>query len=358
MCDLETGKPMAEDTICRIYSMSKPITTSAVMMLYEEGHFCLHDPLFQYLPEFKDVQVAEIGVDGQARLVAPVRPITIHDLLTHTAGLSYGGEENNLTDKLFRERVGPLWDGRGKTALRDFVGGVAGLPLRHQPGQIFYYSVALDVLGYLVEVVSGMPFGDFLRQRIFEPLGMVDTSFWVPEEKLNRFANMYGPLMENGAPVAGKLTNIDPLETSNYRLADRLQSGGGGLVSTAPDYLRFCQMLLNHGELDGVRLLGRKTVDLMRMNHLPAGQYVAVSMPGRLPPDDRLGFGLGGLVLLDPTRATANGSVGNWGWSGAATTYFWIDFQEQMISIMMSQYQPLQFDLTDKFCNLVYQAMI
>jgi CubicO group peptidase (beta-lactamase class C family) len=348
--DLETGKPMAEDTICRMYSMSKPITTVAVMMLYEEGRFRLHDPIHLYLPEFKDVQVAEIGVDGQARLVVPVRPITIHDLLTHTAGLSYGWEENNLTDKLFRERVEPLWKGRGKTALRDFVHAVAGLPLYHQPGQIFHYSVAIDVLGYLVEVVSGMPFGDFLRQRIFEPMGMVDTSFWVPEDKRERFAKMYGPLMENGTPVPGKLTDIDPLESSSYCQPDRLPSGGGGLVSTASDYLRFCQMFLNHGELDGVRLLGRKTIELMHMNHLPKGQY---------SDDERAsGFGLGGFVMLDPARSTANSSIGSWGWAGAATTWFSIDFQEQMIAIMMIQYQPGSFEMMDKFGNLVYQAMI
>ena len=349
--NLVTGKPIGMDTICRMYSMSKPITTVAVMLLYEEGRFRLHDPLSRYLPEFKDVQVAEIGGDGQARLVVPVRPITIHDLLTHTGGLSYGWEENLPTDKLFRERVGPLWAGRGKTALRDFVRGVASLPLRSQPGQIFNYSVSIDVLGYLVEVVSGMSFGDFLRQRIFDPLGMVDTSFWVPEEKLDRFAHMVGPLIQDGAPVPGKVVDIDPFEASSYLHADRLQSGGGGMVSTATDYLRFCQMILNHGELDGVRLLGRKTVELMRINHLPAGKYCDDDVHAE-------GFGLGGSVLLDPVRATRSGSAGNWGWAGAAMTFFLIDFREQMIAILMSQYQPGESETIDKFANSVYQAMI
>ncbi len=345
--DIETGKPVEKDTIFRIYSMTKPITSVAVMMLYEEGHFRLVDPLYEYLPEFKGIQVAE----GSGKLVAPVRPITIHDLLTHTAGLGYGDDVNSAADTILQERLGPFWNARGKNALRDFAQAIAGAPLHHQPGQRFHYSLATDVLGYLVEVVAGMPFGEFLRQRIFEPLGMVDTSFSVPENKLDRFASMYGPVEEDGVSVPGKLKNIDPIASSSYRYPDRRQGGGGGLVSTAPDYLRFCQMLLNEGELEGMRLLGRKTVALMRMNHLPAGKY--------MNDDGAHGFGLGGYVLLHPGWARANGSVGNWGWGGVANTFFWLDFQEQIVPIIMIQHQPFQPDLVeDMYKNLVYQAMI
>ncbi len=364
MRDLETSRPVEEDTIFRIYSMTKPITSAAVMMLYEEGHFRLVDPLYEYLPEFKNIQVAERGGsgkppfntaerggDGEVKLAAPVRPITIHDLLTHTAGLGYGDDKNSAADTILQERLKPFWDGRGKNALRDFVEAIAGAPLHHQPGQCFHYSLATDVLSYLVEVVSGLPFGDFLRQRIFEPLGMLDTAFSVPENKLDRFASMYGPVEEGAIPVPGKLKNIDPIESSSYLHPDRKQGGGGGLVSTAPDYLRFCQMLLNHGELEGVRLMGRKTVELMRMNHLPAGTY--------MDDDGAQGFGLGGYVLLNPARARANGSVGNWGWGGVANTFFWLDFQEQMIPMIMIQHQPFQPELIeDLYKNLVYQAML
>jgi CubicO group peptidase (beta-lactamase class C family) len=350
--DLEAGAPLQEDTIFRIYSMTKPITTVAVMMLYEEGRFRLHDPVYTYLPEFKDVQVVESGADGQVELVPPVRPVTIHDLLTHTAGMSYGDDPNHPADQIFVEKVRPLWGGRGEYALRDFVRAIAATPLHHQPGQRFHYSVSIDVLGRLVEVVSGLPFGEFLRQRIFEPLEMPDTAFFVPVEKLDRFACMYGPLEENGAPVPGKLKNIDPLPESGYLHPDRLQGGGGSLVSTTPDYQRFCQMLLNHGELDGVRLLGRKTVELMRMNHLPEGKWADEEIKAH-------GFGLGGNILLHPERATASGSVGNFGWGGAANTFFWIDFAEAMIPILMIQYQPfMPFPIEDLFKNLVYQALL
>jgi CubicO group peptidase (beta-lactamase class C family) len=352
MRDLEMGKPIQEDTIFRIYSMSKMITSVAAMMLYEEGCFRLHDPISAFLPEFKNIQVAEKDTYGQWRLVPAVRPITIRNLLTHTSGLSYGGDPENLGDKILNEKVGPLSAVRGENALRDLVHGIAASPLHHQPGEIFHYGVSTDVLGRLVEVVGGKPFGEFLRKRIFEPLNMEDTSFYVPAEKLDRFACMYGPLEENGSVVPGRLKNINPLDQSSFLFADRLQSGGGGLVSTAPDYMRFCQMLLNHGELERERILGRKTVELMRMNHLPEGRYQDEDLKAH-------GFGLGGYILLHPERHTANGSVGNFGWGGAANTFFWIDFVEEMIPIIMIQYQPfMPFPIEDMFKNLVYQALV
>ena len=350
--DIPAGKPIEADTIFRIYSMTKPITTTALMMLIEEGRLRLTDPVCEYLPEFKNVQVAEQGEAGKLQLVPAVCPITVRHLLTHTSGLGYGEDTNPLIGKLYGERVGPLWDGRGPDALRQFVAAIASVPLYFHPGQAYHYGVSLDVIGRLVEVLSGMPFGTFLQQRIFDPLKMADTGFSITPEKVDRLACMYGPVETEGVTVPGRLKEIDPIEKSSYRFPDRLQGGGGGLLSTAPDYLRFCQMILNHGELDGQRLLGRKTVDLMGMNHLPDGIYLDSDTHSQ-------GFGLGGYVLLNPAKAYANGSAGNWGWGGSANTFFWVDFQEQVTALIMTQYQPFaQYPLEDLFKNLVYQAMI
>jgi CubicO group peptidase (beta-lactamase class C family) len=350
--NIPAGKPIEADTIFRIYSMTKPITTTALMMLIEEGRLRLTDPVCEYLPEFKEVQVAEQGEAGKLQLVPAACPITVRHLLTHTSGLGYGENTNPLIGKLFAERVGPLWDSRGPDALRQFVAAIAGVPLYFHPGQAYHYGVSLDVIGRLVEVLSGIPFGTFLQQRIFDPLKMVDTGFSILPEKEDRLACMYGPVEAEEVTLSGRLKDIDPLEKSSYRFPDRLQGGGGGLLSSAPNYLRFCQMILNHGELDGQQLLGRKTVDLMGMNHLPDGIYLDGDTHSQ-------GFGLGGYVLLNPAKAFANGSVGNWGWGGSANTFFWVDFQEQVIAMIMTQYQPFaQYPLEDMFKNLVYQAMI
>ncbi len=349
---IETGARMQEDTLFRIYSMTKPITSTAVMMLYEEGRFRLHDPVREFLPEFKELQVAEQGADGKYRMVPAARPVTIHDLLTHSGGLVYGGTPDDPIGQAYEEIMPPLWGGSGPNALRDFARGIARLPLHHQPGQSFYYSLSTDVLGRLVEVISGMPFGDYLKRSIFEPLKMADTAFFVPPEKASRLASMYSWVEENGAPVYGHFKNEDPLPGSSYLNPDRLQSGGGGLVSTVGDYLRFARMILNHGELDGARLLGRKTVELMRANHLPEGQYQDPELKSH-------GFGLGGYVLLHLERHTANGSVGNWGWGGMANTFFWVDFKEQIIPMIFIQHLPFSpLPIEDMYKNLVYQAMI
>ncbi|MCX6045842.1 MAG: serine hydrolase [Chloroflexi bacterium] len=250
MAELETEQPMAFDTIFRIYSMSKPITSVAVLLLLEEGQLRLTDPIANYIPAFKTTKVLDNTVGSGGRLVDPVRPITIHDLLTHTAGLSYGFEDHVYIDELYRK----LWeklDSDPTFTLADWIEALAQLPLAHQPGTRFRYSMATDVLGYLVQVVAGMPFADFLQQQIFAPLGMVDTSFYVPSEKIGRFATTYGPGEQGGLKV------LDAPKTSQYIQPNKRHSGGGGLVSTTGDYLRFAQMLLNKGELDGVRLLGR-----------------------------------------------------------------------------------------------------
>lgn len=346
MADVEAGQPMQDDTIFRIYSMTKPITSVAVLMLFEEGHFRLSDPVANYLPMFKNAKVLEHPNQPEERLVDAERPITIHHLLTHTAGLSYGWDEIKTTDDRYRN----LWeqlDTNPEFTLHDWVATLALIPLLFQPGTRYRYSMATDVLGGLVEAVSGQPFAQFLRQRIFAPLGMDDTAFDVPPEKLARFAANYGPREEGGLKV------IDVPESSHYARPTHHPSGGGGLVSTTGDYLRFAQMLLNRGELDGVRLLGRKTVELMTTNALPAGVHL------NNDPTRGASFGLGVSLLEDVGKVQQMGSVGNYGWGGAANTNFWVDPQEELIGIIMLQFMPSDtYPVTQDFRNLTYQALI
>jgi len=339
--DIEAGKPMEFDTLFRIYSMTKPITSVALMMLFEQGLVRLADPVSRFIPEFKDIKV--LGPNGQ--LLDPVREVTIHDLLTHTSGLSYGdfedpspGEAYAQSNLFFRSDI----------TNQELVRGLAALPLLFQPGTMWHYSAATDVLGHVIELISDMSLGDFFKQKIFDPLGMVDTAFRVPAEKVARFATLYG------------LTEDDPLgligdDIGGDYFNPRLESGGGGLVSTAADYLRFAQMVLNKGELDGVRLLAPKTVELMTTNHLPPAllpMVLSEPMPG-------LGFGLGFSVLMDLAQAGIIGSVGSHGWGGWATTRFWVDPQEQLVGIFLTQYIPSDtYLVADDFRTLVYQALV
>jgi len=346
MAEIGTDKPMALDTIFRIYSMTKPITSAAVLMLMEEGRLRLADPIAQYIPAFKNVKVLDNSTGLGMQLVEPARPITLHDLMTHTAGLSYGFEDHHYIDSLYRQLWGKL-DANPQFTLQDWIEEIAQIPLAYHPGTRYRYSMATDVLGYLVEVVAGVPFATFLQQRIFEPLGMVDTSFFVPQEKLARFATTYGPGKQGG------LTVIDAAQTSHYLNPEKRASGGGGLVSTTGDYLRFTQMLLNKGELEGVRLLGRKTIELMTTNNLPYG----VSLDN--DPTSGVGFGLGVSVLLDLGKAKVLGSVGSYGWGGAANTNFWIDPKEELIGILMLQFMPSDtYPVVADFRNLAYQALV
>ncbi len=343
--DLESRRPMAADTIFQIYSMTKPVTSAAVMMLCEEGRLRLADPLSRYLPEFKEARVMAGRPDGGYDLVPAHREVTLHDLLTHSGGLSYGSDERSALDALYRafsERQEKELEPVLETRILDFAR--ARLPLAFQPGTAFRYSVSIDVLGYIVQLAAGQPFEEFLQERIFDPLGMPDTGFWIPPEKASRLAVIYTP------DGAGGLKPANPNSAEALTRPTRNPSGGGGLLSTAPDYFRFGQMLLNKGELDGVRLLGRQTVEWMLQNHLPQGLY----------PMDQVanGFGLGGAVLLYPGLSHRPGSPGKFGWGGAANTEWWIDPAEELNCLLMLQYVPcFTIPVVEDFAQLVYQAL-
>jgi CubicO group peptidase (beta-lactamase class C family) len=342
--DLETGSPIKYDTIFRIYSMTKPITTVALMMLYEQGLFQLRDPVSRFLPEFKGVKVWE----SEGGLIDPVREITICDLLTHTAGLSYGGykETGIPVDKLYDEADLD----NSEISNQEMVRRIASLPLMYHPGERWFYSVATDVVGHLVEVISGMSLDTYFEERILNPLGLKDTAFYVPEAKLDRFAALYGPGED------GSLKLLDDPATGAYSKPPHLQPGGHGLVSTTTDYLRFCQMLLNGGGLDKARLLGRKTVELMTMNHLPESL-----IPIGWPPDvmHGYGFGLGFRVRVNDAQAGLLGSVDEYAWGGHASTSFFIDPKEELIAILMPQFIPSgYYPILEEFRVLVYQALV
>jgi CubicO group peptidase (beta-lactamase class C family) len=270
--------------------------------------------------------------------------------LTHTSGLSYGFEDNHYIDLLYRDRMGKLTETNPNVPFDEYIRTLAAIPLVFQPGTAWRYSLATDVLGYIVQQASGIPFETFLGERIFEPLGMVDTGFYVPAGKIDRFSVNYTPVQGGGLEMVDDSATGNFATDGSYFSKPNAPSGGGGLVSTAPDYLRFCQMLLNQGELEGVRLLGRKTVEWMTINHLPDNGHID---------DPALGFGLGFAVLIDPALYSKMGSKGLYCWGGAANTKFWIDPQEQLIGILMLQCMPDGvFPVEQDFQNLVYQAII
>jgi CubicO group peptidase (beta-lactamase class C family) len=354
MADVEAGKPMRLDTIHRIYSMSKPITSVAVMMLYEEGKFQLSDPVAKYLPEFAKMQVAIDEKDPQTgkptlKTAPAKRPITVRDLLRHTAGLTYGFFSDTLVDQEYRKaRI------LGDLNLAEFVTHLSQIPLLYEPGTRWHYSVSVDVLGRLVEVLSGKPFDQFLQERIFTPLDMRDTGFYVPADKKDRFAKLYSPTKDGKIqPAVTCATRQECVEkfpnaVPSYLEPPTLLSGGGGLVSTTYDYLRFCQMLLNQGQYDGKRLLSRKTVQLMSSDNLG-------TIPGMGP---GAGFGLGFAVSKAPGEAGMMGSAGEYNWGGAAGTRFWIDPQEELIGIYMIQILPHDgLNYGSEFRVLAYQAI-
>jgi CubicO group peptidase (beta-lactamase class C family) len=351
MADIKRETRLTPDTIFRFYSMTKPLTSTAIMMLYEEGHFQLDDPINRFLSCFKDMRVYVGGMRGKLETVPAERDITFRDLLTHTSGLTYGFIEATPVDAQYRER-GVDFQTSDKT-LADVVEIAAGIPLIAQPGGEWNYSIATDVLGHLVAVISGKPFNEFLRQRVTGPLRMVDTDFHVPPDKIARFAANY----TSGAD--DRLMLIDDPQKSLFGAPRQICSGGGGLVSTATDYMRFCQMMLNKGELDGVRLLGRKTVELMTSNHL-RGDMAAMGQPRFSESSyEGTGFGLGFSVMLDPARAQILGTPGEFAWGGAASTAFWIDPAEDMAVIMLTQLMPSStYPIRRELRVLTYQALI
>jgi CubicO group peptidase (beta-lactamase class C family) len=339
--DLEAGLPMEKDTIVRIYSMSKIVTSVAALILLEEARFRLEDPIGDYLPELARMKVLTGGTAERPLQADAKGPITIKHLFTHTSGLTYDFGERPV-EKLNRAAKLPE-----APSLADFVVRVSRLPLAHEPGERFDYGVSTDILGALVEKVSGRPFGVFLEERVFRPLGMKDTGFSVPEAKQSRLAKIY----EKGKD--GKLQPAKPIFGIQPTPGPKLESGGAGLFSTAGDYARFMQMLLNGGQLDGVRVLSRKTVELMMANHLNQLERTTHQF------SESDGFGLGGAVRLDLAKSNTLGSVGQFGWDGAATTHARLDPKERIVIILLMQHFPFgEFKLFDRFSTLVYAAIV
>jgi CubicO group peptidase (beta-lactamase class C family) len=355
--DRQAGTTMADDTIFRIYSMSKPITAVAVMMLYEEGHFTLNDPVAKFLPELATMQVQTETQNAVTKEVTTEekpakRLITIRDLLRHTAGFSYGVFGNTMVDQQYRE-AGILTEDK---TLEEMVTKLGKIPLRFEPATHWHYSISVDVAGRLVEVVSGMSFDQFLQQRMFAPLGMQDTGFVVPQTKADRFSVLYTP---KGGPVgrdaflkpSPKTKEIEPLvsnDLANFQEGTTFFSGGGGLVSTAHDYLLFCQMMLNGGQLNGTRLLSRKSVELMTTSHMH--NITGFGGNGET-------FGLSFAILDDLGKGGDLGTEGTYDWGGAAGTKFWIDPEEELIGIFMVQILPHRTRMGDEFRTLTYQAI-
>jgi len=361
LMDRENNKPMQKDTIFRIWSMTKPIVALALMMLYEKGYFQLFDPVSKFIPAFKDLKVYAGEGESGVKLVDLEREVTVRDLLIHTSGLTYHFLENSPVEEMYRE-VG-VWT---EKPLAEFVADLLKLPLAFQPGTAWRYSFSYDVVAYLVEVITGQILDKYLRENLFEPLGMIDTGFYVPQEKLDRFAAQYGSgnlsqpdttvtkCLGDAADGVNKLLSgpTDSLESKPHNVF----RGGHGLVSTALDYLRFCQMLLNKGLLDGKRILSRKTIELMTTNHL-APELLPFEIGGNYSPG--LGYGLGFRVLMDVGQCQTIGSEGEYGWSGAADTYFWIDPKEEFIGIQMAQFQPVGYYLiAADFRVMAYQSIV
>ena len=351
--DWDTGEAVTPDTIFRIYSMTKPITSVAAMMLFEEGKLRLDHEVSRYIPAFKDVQVWDGGTPEGPKLRAPERPMLVRDLFTHTSGLTYGFMMAHPVDEIYRrEKIG-----NNKETLEEFCNRLATFPLVFSPGEKFNYSHSTDVLGRIVEVASGMALDEFFETRIFEPLGMKDTGFFVPAEKHDRLMSCY-----QRNPLTGEVTKQDEggAASKTYASKPAYLSGGGGLVSTMHDYHQFCRMLLNFGELNGQRILASKTMEFMTENHLPENRTMG-EMGDNLFTETRgdgTGFGLGWSVLMRPVDSMQPGSVGQFSWGGMASTFFWIDPEEDLIGIMMTQLMPsASYPIRPQFQQLVYASV-
>ena len=337
--DLDAEKPMTLDTIFRLYSMSKPITNVAAMTLVERGDLGLDDPVSKYLPEFEGLKVYVEGAEDASGYAEPKRPMTVRDLMRHTSGLTYGFFGDTPVDKRYRE-AGIL---RPDSTLAEMTVALGKLPLRFEPGTRWHYGVSTDVLGRVVEVVSGMPFDQYLQTTIFDPLKMVDTGFSVPESKLDRFASNYGKGQD------GKLQTTDSPSESRFARPATLFSGGGGLVGTTMDYLRFLEMLRRGGELDGARILDAESVRQMTSDQLSTD-------PTPIPVEGPYAHGLGFGVLVDNSKE--GGSLGEYQWGGAASTIFWVDPKEDLVVIMMTQFMPSgAYPIRSELKKIIYDAM-
>ncbi|MBO9543164.1 serine hydrolase domain-containing protein [Caulobacter sp.] len=349
--DVERGKPLKADGLFRIYSMTKPVTSIAFMMLVEEGLVSLDDPVHRFIPAWRDQGVFVAGVQGAFQTKRTAEPMRMLDLLRHTSGLTYGFQQRTNVDAAYRKLKLDGIDSEG--GLQGYVDALGTVPLEFSPGEAWNYSVSTDVLGYLVETISGMPFDVFLKTRIFDPLKMVDTGFFVPESQRGRFTACYA------LTPSGKVVLQDDPEKSRFLSDPMVKSGGGGLVSTADDYMRFCRMLLNGGQLDGVRLLSPKTIKLMTMNHLPGGKEL-VHLSKSLFSEavfEGLGFGLGFAVTIDQARTKNLGSLGEYFWGGMASTAFWIDPVEDLAVVFMTQLMPsTSYPIRRELRTLVYSA--
>ena len=347
--DLASGAPMTKDAIFRIYSMTKPVTGVAMMILYEEGKWRPADPISKYIPEFAHLKVFK-GVDAGGTMILedPVHPPTMSQLMEHTAGFTYGFFGNSLVDKMYNDQKVLQ-----SQSLHEMIEKLAKIPLLYQPGTRWVYSVSMDIQGYIVEKLSGQSLPDFMQQHIFAPLGMKDTGFFVPKEKRSRFATLYRE-DQNGKLTTDATAGAVP---SDYAEQPGMASGGGGMVSTTEDYLRFAQMLLNGGELDGGRILAPATVLLMTSNHLASS---LMSDESSIGPRPGLGWGYDCAVFTDPPQANAVVGKGTFWWQGAADTWFWVDPTHDVVFVGMTQRMlgpkwPVVQELSQP---TVYQALL
>ena len=363
--DQENAVAFDADTVVRIYSMTKPITTVAAMMLYERGAFQLDDPIAKFLPAFSDVTVWKGGDAPLSETTPAERPITVRQVITHTAGFTYGFMRANVVDEAYRESGVELPGSAG--SLAEWSDMLAALPLIAQPGAQWNYSVATDVLGRLVEVWSGRDLANFLQTEIFAPVGMVDTAFNVPSGAESRFASLYAPPkdakvspMDPSGQGLG-LRVVEPAAGSPFLSDVAVYSGGGGLVGTIHDYARFCRLLLGGGVLEGTRLLSPKTVAYMLQNQLPEGRdMAAMGQPVWSETSyEGIGFGLGGAVVIDPVKAHVVTSPGEYHWGGAASTFFWVDPVEDLFVVFFTQLAPSStYPLRRELRTAVYQALV
>jgi CubicO group peptidase (beta-lactamase class C family) len=350
--DLERDLPVEEDTIFRIYSMSKPVTSVALMQLYERGMFHLKDPVHRFIPEWKNLRVYKGGSWPLYDTVPCRSPMTVRDLLTHMSGLTYGFTRATNVDYGYRKTRVQV--ARPGYTLKDMIKDLAQLPLEFEPGSAWNYSLATDVVGYLVEVLSGQPFDEYLKQHIFEPLGMTDTSFSIAADKEARFASCYQRNLDKSMGLQDDARDSDFRERSFF-------GGGGGLLSTMGDYYRFCEMLRNGGELNGQRILGPRTLAMMTRNHLPNNDDLTAWARGSFSEtsNEGIGFGLGFATRIDPVANATLGSVGEFNWGGMASTLFWVDPREDLVVIFMTQLIPSgSFDFRGQLQSIIYSAIV